>query len=256
MCYDNNARPPYPPISGGAADGQDVVLTAADGNRFSAYIAYAEKPIGAQILIYPDIRGLHPFYKDLALRFAEIGVRAMAIDYFGRTAGTTTGREDTFDWQTHVGQMTIPTFLTDVTAALGYLNSLSNPQPMTFVVGFCMGGSLCLHTSAEPFNLAGIIPFYSGMTRAFAGAQGTTLEQASKARYPILGLYGGADPGIPPSDLEKLEAQLTHAGVTHEIVSYPGAPHSFFDRKYAEFANESADAWTRMIQFIHTNTKK
>ena len=89
MCYDDNARPPIPPISGGAADGKEIVITAQDGNKFSAYIAYAEKPDGPQVLIFPDVRGLHQFYKELALRFAEVGVRALAIDYFGHTAGLT-----------------------------------------------------------------------------------------------------------------------------------------------------------------------
>jgi carboxymethylenebutenolidase len=249
MCYDDHARPPYPPISGGAADGNDLVLTAADGNQFSAYIAYASQPRGAQVLIYPDIRGLHQFYKDLALRFAEIGIRALAIDYFGRTAGLTS-RAEPFDWQPHVEQMTIPTFLTDVTAALAHLRSLTHAPRKTFVVGFCRGGTLGLHTGAEQFDLAGIIAFYAGLSRAVAGAKGTTLDQAGKNRYPVLGLFGGADPGIPASDVAQLDQQLARAGVAHEIVSYPGAPHSFFDRKFTEFANESADEWTRVLNFI------
>jgi carboxymethylenebutenolidase len=255
MCYDDNARPPYPPIAGGSADGQDIELTASDGNRFAAYIAYSAKPTGAQVLIYPDIRGLHQFYKELALRFAEIGIRALAIDYFGRTAGITP-RDESFEWQPHVEKMTIPTFLNDVSAALTYMDTLKNPGHATFVVGFCRGGTLGLHTSAEQFDLAGIIAFYAGLSRPVAGAKGTTFEQAAKARYPILGLFGGADQGIPPSDVQKLDAQLDVARVQHEIVSYPGAPHSFFDRKYAEFANESADAWKRMLGFINSHTPK
>ena len=70
MCYDLNARPPFPPIAGGAANGEDIILTAKDGTRFSAYIARADESIGARVLIYPDVRGLHQFYKELALRFA------------------------------------------------------------------------------------------------------------------------------------------------------------------------------------------
>src|SRR5436309_9831387 len=73
MCYDDNARPPLPPSEAGAAHGEDIVLEAADGNRFAAYAAQPGKPTGAQILIFPDVRGLHQFYKELALRFAEIG---------------------------------------------------------------------------------------------------------------------------------------------------------------------------------------
>jgi carboxymethylenebutenolidase len=255
MCYDDHAHPPIPPISGGAADGKDIVITAKDGNQFSAYIAYAEQPDGPQVLIYPDIRGLHQFYKELALRFAEVGVRALAIDYFGRTAGLTS-RAEPFEWQPHVEQMTIPTFLTDVEAALAYLNGLSKTKRATFVMGFCRGGTLALHTGAEQFDLAGLIPFYAGLSRSVAGEKSSTLDRAKSIRYPVLGLFGGADPGIPASDIAQLDQNLDAAGVQHEIVTYPGATHSFFDRRYAEFANESADAWTRILNFIKTNSAK
>lgn len=251
MCYDLDARPPYPPISGGAADGEDIVLTASDGTRFAAYMAYSAKADGPQVLIFPDVRGLHQFYKDLALRFAEIGIRALAIDYFGRTAGVTP-RDDKFEYEPHVQQMTIPNLLNDVAAALEYLRSKSKTKRATFVVGFCRGGSLALHTSAEQFDLAGIIAFYAGMSRPIPGAKGSTLEQAGKARYPVLGLFGGADPGIPASDVQQLDKQLDIAGVKHEIITYPGATHSFFDRRYAEFAEQSADAWKRVLAFINT----
>src|SRR5512138_1592513 len=184
MCYKPDARPPYPPISGGAADGKDLVLTAQDDNQFAAYIAYAAQPAGPQILIYPDVRGLHPFYKELALRFAEVGIRALAIDYFGRTAGLTP-RDETFEYMPHVEKMTLPNFLTDVTAALAYLRDLSKADRPTFIVGFCRGGTLALHTGAEEFEITGLIPFYAGLSRPIAGAKGSTLEQAAKIRYPV-----------------------------------------------------------------------
>ena len=252
MCYDLDARPPYPPISGGAADGEDIVLTAQDGNRFSAYIAYSAQASGPQVLIFPDVRGLHQFYKELALRFAEVGIRALAIDYFGRTAGLTP-RDDKFEYAPHVEQMTVPNFLTDVAAALAYLKSQSKTPRSTFVVGFCRGGTLGLHVGAEAFDLAGIIAFYAGLARPVTGAKESTLERAGHERYPILGLFGGADQGIPESDRQQLEKQLQAAGVAHEIVAYPGATHSFFDRRFAEFADASADAWKRMLGFINTN---
>src|SRR5258708_7695338 len=87
MCYTDDARPPLPPISGAAADMGDLELTASDGNKFAAYFARAEKPTGAGMVVLPDVRGLHEFYKELAQRFAEAGGDAVAIDYFCRTAG-------------------------------------------------------------------------------------------------------------------------------------------------------------------------
>src|SRR5581483_5424411 len=107
MCYDLQARPPFPPISGGAGNGEDIVLEASDGTRFAAYFAAPSQDEGTQIIILPDVRGLHQFYKELALRFAEVGIRAIAIDYFGRTAEMSS-RDETFDYQPHVQQMQFP----------------------------------------------------------------------------------------------------------------------------------------------------
>src|SRR5438876_5738282 len=93
MCHELSARPPLPPIAGGAGavETQDLVLEASDGNRFRAFSARAAGPgLGPDapgIMILPDVRGLHPFYEDLATRFAQAGVHATALDYFGRTAG-------------------------------------------------------------------------------------------------------------------------------------------------------------------------
>ncbi len=61
---------------------------------------------------------------------------------------------------------------------------------------------------------------------------------------------GGADEAITPADVAEYEAALTAAGVEHELVTYEGAPHSFFDRKQEEFADASEDAWQRVLDFV------
>jgi carboxymethylenebutenolidase len=116
-----------------------------------------------------------------------------------------------------------------------------------------MGGSLSLRTGAQDFDLAGVIAFYASLARKTAGSEHTTLEEARHIHYPVLGLFGGADQGIPASDVQLLKNELGEVGVEHEIVIYPGAPHSFFDLKQAEFADASADAWTRVLNFINTH---
>ncbi len=248
MCYDDNARPPVPPTEGGSAHGEDMVLTTADGNKFSAYAAHPDQPKGGQIIIYPDIRGLHQFYKDLALRFAEMGISAVAIDYFGRTAGLT-NRDDTFEFMPHVQQMQIKNVFTDAKAAIAYLSADGSKDRATFIVGFCLGGSLSLLTATEDLGLAGVIAFYAGLNRNFGGG-GTVLERAEAVKYPVLGLFGGADQNIPQEQVKELDQKLDIAGVEHEITIYPGAPHSFFDRRSADFADASTDAWRRIIDFI------
>ena len=88
MCFDLDSRPPIHPIAGAAVDGQRIELHAADGTRFLAFDAQPETPTGAGVVIFPDVRGLHHFFEELALRFAERGINAIAVDYFGRTAET------------------------------------------------------------------------------------------------------------------------------------------------------------------------
>jgi carboxymethylenebutenolidase len=230
------------------------VLRAADGNSFSAYVAHPAQPKNAQIIIYPDIRGLHQFYKDLALRFAEMGISAVAIDYFGRTAGLT-ARDDSFEFWPHVQQMQITNLFADVNAALDYLRANGGKDRSTFIVGFCMGGSLSLLTATEDFGLAGVIAFYAGLSRDFGGA-GTVLDRAGAVKYPVLGLFGGADQGIPQEQVKELDQKLGAAGIEREITIYPGAPHSFFDRRAVDFAEASTDAWKRIIDFITAHTVK
>jgi carboxymethylenebutenolidase len=69
-------------------------------------------------------------------------------------------------------------------------------------------------------------------------------------RAPVLGLFGGDDPGIPPTDIAAFDNAL---GTTpHHIRTYPGAPHSFFDRSFNEHKAECDDAWRRILAFMKT----
>ena len=102
MCFDHDSRPPIAPIEGGSLDAKDLVLDAADGNRFDGLPGAPDRARSdAAIVVLPDVRGLHAYYRDLALRFAEHGIEAIAIDYFGRTAGIG-DRGPGFDYQPHV----------------------------------------------------------------------------------------------------------------------------------------------------------
>lgn len=248
MCYDSKAQPPELPEGfGGGGSGEELTLTASDGNQFMAFVAPADQSKGAQILIYPDVRGLHQFYKDLALRFAEAGYSALALDYFGRTAGLS-GRDESFEFMPHVQQMTWPTFTNDVRAGVAHLQTQA-AQPV-FTVGFCMGGGLAMYSSMEDLGLKGVIGFYAGMRRAWDESKGALPEAGRHARIPVLGLFGGADPGIPTEQVQRLDATLDETGVSHSIYSYADAPHSFFDRSYAQWKEQCDDAWKRMFAFV------
>jgi len=254
MCFDRDARPPITPIAGGAEATRELILTSSDGTRFRAFAARAAKPTGAGIVILPDIRGLHPFYEELAVRFAENGVDAIAMDYFGRTAGTEK-RADDFDWQPHVAQTRANTLAADVAASAAYLRSPEGGAVRSlFTVGFCFGGAVSWHQAANGLELAGAIGFYGRPVGPTRDGSPAPIDRVSEFACPILGLFGGADQGIPASAVEEFDKVLDEAGVKHELVTYPGAPHSFFDRRQTEFAEASADSWRRILEFIRANT--
>jgi carboxymethylenebutenolidase len=267
MCFDADAHPPELPfpLAGGAGDGRSVTLTAADGNRFPAYAAVplAEEtasapgravpravPRGTGIVVIPDIRGLVPFYEELALRFAEAGVAAVAIDPYGRTAPTTE-RGQVFDHLTHAGKTTQAGIAADVAAAIALLRSGEiGADGAIFSVGFCFGGRASLLQGIEEHGLAGVIGFYGPPTGPARNGSNAPADVAARYRSAVLGLYGGADRGIPPEAVDTFDRSLEAAGVDHEIVVYPGAPHSFFDRHQEEYGEASADAWRRMLRFM------
>jgi carboxymethylenebutenolidase len=259
MCYALDAQPPAPPVpptGGSKVRGEELVLNSVDGTPFAAFAGHVESvmPSPAGIVILPDVRGLFRFYRDLALRFAEAGVEAVAIDYFGRTAGLTP-RDENFDFWPHVMQTKPETVAADVATAVAYLRSTVGGSPRSiFTVGFCFGGRNSFLQAAQHLGLAGVIGFYGQLGQGRVPGP-TPAEQASQFECPVLGFFGGADEGITKDQIEQFNAALAKAGVEHRLVVYPGAPHSFFDRKQEEFANESADSWRLMLEFIRAHTK-
>ena len=250
MCFDRDSLPPIPVLSGAAVSHDDLVLEAADGNRLAAFSAVPDKPSGAGIAILPDVRGLYRFYEELALRFAERGHAAIAIDYFGRTAGAEK-RDDDFEYMPHVEQTTSEGIQADVAAAVARLRE--DGARSVFTVGFCFGGRQSWLAAAAGHGLAGAIGFYGRPGPGRDGSPGPT-DRAAELDAPILALMGGADPGIPVDDVRAFERALEAAGVEHEVAIYDGAPHSFFDRKFEEFADASDDAWSRMLAFVERHS--
>ena len=257
MCVDNDSRPPITPIAGGSAGGKDFTLTSTDGTTFMAHAARAARPTGAGMVVIPDVRGLHVYYKELADRFAEIGVDAVAIDFFARTA-TTEDRSDKFDFMSEVPKTKPDTLQADIAAAAAYLRSPEGGQVRSlFSVGFCFGGALSYLQAASGLGYAGVIGFYGwplGLKRW--PDRPKPIDAVSRYACPVQSLFGGADEGIPQSDVNEFDNALKKAGIKHDMKVYPGAPHSFFDRKFTEFAEASADAWKRVQTFIGEHAKR
>jgi carboxymethylenebutenolidase len=241
VCFDLDSSPPIPRIAGAAVHHRDLVLEAADGNSFAAFAALPDEPTGVGVVVLPDVRGLYRFYEELALRFAERGHAAIAIDYFGRSLGVGK-REGDWDYMPEVQKLTNEGIQADVGAAVTELRSPDgNSSEWIFTVGFCFGGSASWAAAAAGHGLAGAIGFYGRPSR---------VPDVDAIEAPILALQAGDDANITAEDNAAFDEALTAAGVEHEVKTYPGAPHSFFDRKAEDFADASADAWQTLVGFI------
>lgn len=241
-----DAQPPALPDAEHRPSGQRTTLTSADGTAFAAYEVAAAESSGASVVVLPDVRGLFSFYETLAEGFAAAGLDAIAIDYFGRT---TNSKERPADWDfwPHV-QATAPGLVReDVSAAVDRLRS-TRAAERVYTVGFCFGGGHSFAQAASGLGLDGVIGFY-GPPRKRLENFPSPIDLVDDFECPVLGLFGGADEGIPPQQIDDFDHALSAVGIEHELHVYPGAPHSFFDRSYGEYAEECEDAWRRVLAF-------
>ena len=252
MCFELDSVPPIPAIRGAAVSHDDLTLESRDGTRFAAFVAVPDERSAVGVVVLPDVRGLYRFYEELALRFAERGSNAVAIDYFGRTAGVAKRGED-FEYMEHVALTTPEGIQADVAAAVEYLRSPTGGScSAVFTVGFCFGGRNSWLSAAGGHGLAGAVGFY-GNPGPRNDLPGPT-QLAGMIEAPILALQAGDDENITRELNAEFDEALSAAGVEHEIVTYDGAPHSFFDRRYEEYADASANAWSRVLAFIENHS--
>jgi carboxymethylenebutenolidase len=253
MCFDNDSRPPLPPIRGGALDARELTLTSRDGTAIPAYAARAESPSGAGVVICPDVRGLHAYYEEVALRFAQAGVHAVAIDYFGRTTDSRQ-RGEGFEHEPHVMQLSTRGVMDDVAAAVAYLRTPEGGEPeRLYTTGFCIGGRVSFLQAAAGHELSGVMGLYGWPVGPHRTGLPAPADEAPGFTCPVLAIYGGADQGIPPEARDAFDRALDAAGVEHRTVVYEDAPHSFFDRKATAYADASEAAWREMLTFMQVS---
>jgi carboxymethylenebutenolidase len=164
-------------------------------------------------------------------------------------------RGEDFEHMPQVDQATPEGIQADTRAAVEYLRSREGGSCRSvFTVGFCFGGRNSWLAAASGHGLAGAVGFYGRPGEARDGAPGPA-QRATALEAPILALMGGADQAISAADVQDFDEALTAAGIEHEVVTYDGAPHSFFDRRYEDFADASEDAWRRTLAFIERHSR-
>lgn len=228
-------------------------LQAADGVALREFVAQpATGSRHGAVLIIHDIWGYTDFYKDLARRITEHGHAAALVDFFGRQGelpesmrtperGSPPDAAERARQRQH--QLSDERFLADMQTAVDDLHARNAGRVACW--GFCMGGRLAYVAAARTRNLAGAVAYY-GFLRAEAGRL-SPLELVGEITIPVLGVFGGADQGIPPDQVKAFDAALR---TDKEIVTYAGAPHGFL--RYGQVDHKAAidDALQRTFRFL------
>ena len=225
------------------------VNVPAKGGAMAAYRAMPAAGSGfATILVVSEIFGVHEHIKDVARRFAKLGYYAIAPELFARQGDA--GK--VADIQTLLKEIVSKTpdaeVMADLDAAVAFARSEGKADTAKLgITGFCWGGRTTLMYAAHNPDVKAAVAWYGATARSFFPGDKTALDVAASVKAAVLGLYGGADAGIPNDTVEKYFAALKAAGNTKsEVVIYPDTPHAFHaDYRPTYRKDKAEDGWKR-----------
>jgi carboxymethylenebutenolidase len=204
-------------LPGPAVATRGVTFPGPEGRTIQGAWAPAAQPRGAVLVIHEN-RGLNDHIRSVAGRLAASGYSALAIDLLSAEGGTA-ALGDAANAMAALSSAPQERFVADMRAGLDELERRASGQKLG-AIGFCFGGGMVwlLLASGEP-RLAAAAPFYGPLpdNADFSGS-----------RAAVLGIYAEQDERVNASR-EAATAALERAGLTHEIVTYPGANHAFFN---------------------------
>jgi len=206
------------------------------------------------VLVVQEIFGVHEHIKDVCRRFAKLGYYAVAPELFARATDTST--LTTIDeGRAAAAKVSDKQVMSDLDSTTAFAKTERGDVNRLGITGFCYGGRVVwLYSAHSPVLKAGVA-WYGRITGPTNEMQPKNpLDLVDSLKAPVLGLYGGADQGIPNADVEKMQAALKAARKSSEIVLYDGAPHGFHaDYRPSYRETPAKDGWQRLRAWFQQN---
>ena len=227
----------------------------------TAIPAYEARPDGVGpypvVTVISGFTGNNEQHKDVLRRLAHAGYYAISPELFAREGGMQ--GKDFAEMGKISGGVTRAQYLGDIRAATDHAKAQTWARANRLgVTGFCGGGALTLHFTAEYPGVTAAAPWYGQVKRVYKDAPGVdAFSLVDRIKAPVLGLYGAADPGIPAEDVKRFEADLKKHNPAVEFILYPDAPHAFFsdDRPQIYRKEAAEDGWRRLLAFFEKHLK-
>lgn len=219
-----------------------------DGAPMRCYVTVPDGsgPFPAVIVIQ-HAGGVDAFVQTMTDRIAEAGFVGVAPDLYHREDPSTAD-----DPMTRMSRLRDRTIVADVSAAIEHAKALPEVRAERIgITGFCMGGRVAYLMATKRPDLRAVVVFYGGNIFVPWGEGPSPFEGTARIACPILGLFGEDDPNPSPSDVARLDAELTRLGKPHEFHSYAGAGHAFMNEGRPSYRPDAArDAWRRCVAWF------
>jgi carboxymethylenebutenolidase len=228
----------------------EVAIPVRDGS----IAAYCARPSGGSrlptIVLVHEIWSVHEYFRDLCRRLAKVGYLAVAPDLYGRQGDVSEADIDAV--RAIVARVPDVQVMSDLDATVAWAGANGGDRTRLGVTGFCWGGRITWMYAAHNPAVKAAVAWYGPLARpATPLTPRHPVDVAPELTVPVLGLYAGADAGIPNDTVERMRAALEAAGSRSEIVSYPGMPHGFHADYRPTYRREAAeDGWKRMLEWF------
>ena len=231
----------------------EVKIPVADGD-IPAYRAMPAKggpfPV---VLVVQEIFGVHEHIKDICRRLAKLGYLAVAPELYARQGDVSKITDIKEIISKVVSKVPDAQVMADLDATVAWAKGTKSGDTTKLgITGFCWGGRIVwLYAAHNPDLKAGVAWYGRLVGEADALHPKHPVDVAAALKAPVLGLYGGADPGIPLESVEKMRAALKEANKAAEIVVYPDTPHGFYaDYRPSYRKDQAEDGWKRMLEWF------
>ncbi len=255
----------------GAAVAQTAIKTSSDGLTAGEVMvdvagfkvpAYVARPSGKTnlpvVLVIQEIFGVHEYIADTARRFAKAGYLAIAPELFARQGDPTKYNAMADLMREVVSKVPDGQVMTDLDGMVAWARANGGDANRVAITGFCWGGRITWLYAAHSKSVKAGVAWYGRLVGQASDLQPKhPVDLVGSIHGPVLGLYGGADTGIPLDTVDKMKAALkdgSAAAKKSEFVVYDGAPHAFHaDYRPSYRAEPAADGFKRCVDWFKAN---
>jgi len=208
------------------------------------------------VLVIQEIFGVHEYIKDVCRRFAKLGYLAIAPELYSRQGDVSKLSDVNQILSQVVSKVPDQQVMADLDAVVQWVKASGKGDTKRLgITGFCWGGRITWLYAAHNPGVKAAAAWYGRLVgQSSPITPKNPIDIVGDLKAPVLGLYGGADTGIPVDTVEQMREALKKAGKKAEIIVYPDTPHAFHADYRPSYRKEQAeDGWKRLVAWFKAN---